>query len=79
MSFSTRRTMRSFGDPGTAAAISFTINSQFPIFRGEPMMPSRFFISVPDSLRRRRSDMIRKIPFPWAAAVDERLQDRPLG
>ena len=46
MSFSTRRTIESFGDPGTAAAISFTINSQFPIFRGEPMIPRSFIISV---------------------------------
>jgi hypothetical protein len=50
MSFSTRRTIESLEEPGTAAAISFTINSQFPIFRGEPMIPSRFFISVTDLL-----------------------------
>ena len=41
-------------DPGTAAAISFTINSQFPIFRGEPMMPRRFFISVTDLIAAKR-------------------------
>ena len=50
MSFSTSRTIESFGEPATAAAISFTINSQFPIFRGEPMIPSRVFISATDPL-----------------------------
>jgi len=50
ISYSTRRTIESFGDPGIAAAISFTINSQFPIFRGDPMLPSRLIISVSDLL-----------------------------
>src|SRR5512139_3190810 len=46
MSFSTRRTIDSFGAPGIAAAISFTSNSQFPIFRGEPMIPRRLPVTV---------------------------------